>query len=111
MRCAGRQLLTPKGFRYLGAACRQLADRHAGGRLVATTEGGYSISYSAFCVHAVLEGLAGADEAQSLADPLAGTYPDPPRGDPANWRIQSLLVRMKAERVEAIAAARARLGA
>ncbi len=56
--CAGRQLLTQKGFFALGRACRQLADKHAGGRMVLTQEGGYNLSYTAFCVHAVLEARA-----------------------------------------------------
>ena len=50
----GRQLLTTKGYFDLGRACRKLADKHASSRTVVTLEGGYSISYAAFCVHAVL---------------------------------------------------------
>jgi acetoin utilization deacetylase AcuC-like enzyme len=44
-----------QGFYQLGKACRLLAEEHAGGRLVVVQEGGYSMSYSAYCVHAVLE--------------------------------------------------------
>jgi acetoin utilization deacetylase AcuC-like enzyme len=50
----GRQLLTTKGFFDLGRACRKLADKHASSRAVITLEGGYHVSYAAFCVHAVL---------------------------------------------------------
>ena len=44
-----------QGFYQLGKACRLLAEEHAGGRLVVVQEGGYSMSYAAYCVHAVLE--------------------------------------------------------
>ncbi len=48
---------------------------------------------------------------QQLADPLLGAYPDPPLRDPALWRVATFVTRLKAEREEAIAAARARLAA
>jgi hypothetical protein len=54
----------------------------------------------------VSQGIAGFP-APLLADSLLGTYPDPPRRDPANWRIASLIARMKADRADAIVAARA----
>ncbi|MET0200549.1 MAG: hypothetical protein ABW245_01720, partial [Gaiellaceae bacterium] len=44
-----------------------LADELTGGRLVASTEGGYSPIYNPFCVLGVLEGLAG--ESAEIADP------------------------------------------
>ena len=100
-------MLTQKGFFALGRACRELADRHAQGRMVLTQEGGYNISYTAFCVHAVMEGVLKLPE-PLLPDPLEGTYPDPPMRDPSNARVAALIERLKAERVEALAAARAK---
>ena len=49
-----------------------LADEVADGRLVASTEGGYSPIYNPFCLLGVLEGLAGASG--GIADPY---YDDP----------------------------------
>ena len=42
-------------------------------------EGGYSRSYSAFCMHATLEGVLGTGEL--LADPMAYLPDDIARGD------------------------------
>jgi|APGre2960657444_1045066.scaffolds.fasta_scaffold01442_6 acetoin utilization deacetylase AcuC-like enzyme len=102
----GRQLLTMAGYFRLGRACMRLAAEHAEGRMVVVQEGGYSVSYAAFCVHAFLEGARGQGE-PSLGDPLEGTYPDPPRRDPAGWRAATLVARLKQERAEALAKARA----
>ena len=102
----GRQTLTMAGFFAMAAGCRKLADAHAGGRCVVTQEGGYSLSYAAYCVHAVLEGIAGRDCSQ-LRDPLDGTYPNPALRDPQNERVKALALRLRAEREAAIAAARA----
>ncbi len=55
----GRQAVTMDGFRAFGAIARELAERHAGGRLVATQEGGYALSYAAACLHATVEGFCG----------------------------------------------------
>jgi acetoin utilization deacetylase AcuC-like enzyme len=65
----GRQLLTMAGFRALGVAARALADTHTGGRLVLIQEGGYQLSYAAFCLHACLEGVLGVGPL--LDDPIA----------------------------------------
>jgi acetoin utilization deacetylase AcuC-like enzyme len=65
----GRNLLSMRGFRTLGAIARELADRHCGGRLLLTQEGGYAVTYSAFCMYAVMEGLLGV--ADPMPDPLA----------------------------------------
>lgn len=65
----GRQLLSMRGFYDLGARARALADECCGGRLVLVQEGGYQISYAAYCLHASLEGVLGRDP--GLADPLA----------------------------------------
>ena len=120
----GRQLLTTKGFFHLGRACRKLADKHASGRTVITLEGGYHVSYAAFCVHAVLavrltrhaprgssssrasfpsQGVAGMSS-PGVDDPLLGTYPDPPLHDPSNTRVDALICRLKEERAAALKA-------
>jgi acetoin utilization deacetylase AcuC-like enzyme len=63
----GRMLVSAAGFRALAARVAQLADELTGGRLVASTEGGYSPIYNPFCLLAVLEGLAG--RSGEIADP------------------------------------------
>jgi len=104
----GRMLLTATGYFQLARGARALADKHAEGRLVATLEGGYSLSYAAFCVGACAAAFAGVEELPG-EDPLLGTYPDPPLRDPHGWRVQTLLSRIKSDRESAIAAARAAL--
>ena len=90
----GRMLVSAAGFRSLAERAAMLADELCGGRLVASTEGGYSPLYNPFCFLAVLEGLAGA----------SGEVPDPWHDDPT-----VLAARAPAdERVRAaVAAARA----
>ena len=70
----GRQLLTMAGFHQLGQRARALADELCGGKLVLVQEGGYSLSYAAYCLHATLEGVLG--RGPSLDDPIA-YIPDP----------------------------------
>lgn len=65
----GRQCLTMAGFYALGKSARSLADRHCGGRLALIQEGGYAVSYTAFCAHATLAGVLGVPI--GLEDPLA----------------------------------------
>jgi acetoin utilization deacetylase AcuC-like enzyme len=65
----GRQLVTMAGFHALAERTRALADELCGGRLLIVQEGGYNIAYTAFCVHASLEGFARLPS--SLPDPLA----------------------------------------
>ena len=65
----GRQLLSMQGFHELGARARALADECCDGRLVLVQEGGYAISYAAYCLHATLEGVL--RRGPSLDDPLA----------------------------------------
>jgi acetoin utilization deacetylase AcuC-like enzyme len=77
----GRMSVTMAGFRALGTAARALADRHCGGRLVLVQEGGYGRTYSAFCMHATLEGVLGTGPL--LADPLAYLPDDRDRADAA----------------------------
>jgi acetoin utilization deacetylase AcuC-like enzyme len=77
----GRQCLTMAGFRRLGAAARELADRHCDGRTVLVQEGGYARTYAGYCLHATLEGVLGLEP--SLEDPCAWMPDDPDVGRPA----------------------------
>ena len=77
----GRMSVTMDGFRDLGAAARRFADAHCDGRLVLVQEGGYGRTYSAFCMHATLEGVLGTGPL--LDDPLAYLPDDRERGDAA----------------------------
>lgn len=63
----GIQMLGSEDYRWMTDRVLELADRHCGGRIVATHEGGYSATYVPFCGLAVIEQMCGA------ADPL----PDP----------------------------------
>lgn len=72
----GRQCLTMAGFNALGRRARALADRLCGGRMVLVQEGGYALSYTAYCLHATLDGVLGLDG--RLEDPIAFL---PDRGD------------------------------
>ncbi len=65
----GRQALTMEGFRSIGEQLRSLADSSAGGRLALIQEGGYAVTYAAFCLHASLSGVVGVPT--GIADPLA----------------------------------------
>ena len=65
----GRQLLSMQGFYQLGRRARALADELCDGRLVLVQEGGYAISYAAYCLHASLEGVLQREP--GLTDPLA----------------------------------------
>ncbi|KAJ4833390.1 Histone deacetylase 8 [Turnera subulata] len=70
----GRQCLTMDGYRDIGRIVRSLADRHSSGRLLVVQEGGYHITYSAYCLHATLEGVLDLPE-PLLSDPIAH-YPE-----------------------------------
>ena len=65
----GRQLLSMRGFYQLGRQARELANQCCGGKLVLIQEGGYAVSYAAYCLHATLEGAMLRDA--ELADPIA----------------------------------------
>jgi acetoin utilization deacetylase AcuC-like enzyme len=66
----GRMLVSAAGFRALAQRVALLADEVAGGRLVVSTEGGYSPVYNPFGLLGVLEGLAGTDG--GVPSPWAG---------------------------------------
>ncbi|XP_043721924.1 histone deacetylase 8-like [Telopea speciosissima] len=70
----GRQCLTMEGYREIGRIVRKLADKHSDGRLLIVQEGGYHITYSAYCLHATLEGVLNLP-VPLLSDPIA-YYPE-----------------------------------
>jgi acetoin utilization deacetylase AcuC-like enzyme len=58
----GRNLLSMRGFYDLGRIARELADQHSEGKLLLVQEGGYALTYSAFCLYAVVEGVLGIED-------------------------------------------------
>ncbi|KAH0470649.1 hypothetical protein IEQ34_000372 [Dendrobium chrysotoxum] len=70
----GRQCLTMAGYRLIGQLSRLLSDQHSNGRLLVVQEGGYHVTYSAYCLHAMLEGVLNLLD-PLLADPIA-YYPE-----------------------------------
>ncbi|CAL9004151.1 unnamed protein product [Prunus brigantina] len=70
----GRQCLTMEGYEEIGRIVRSLADRHCSGCLLIVQEGGYHVTYSAFCLHATLEGVLNLP-ISLLSDPMA-YYPE-----------------------------------
>ncbi|OIW04038.1 hypothetical protein TanjilG_24149 [Lupinus angustifolius] len=70
----GRQCLTMEGYRKIGRIAHGLATRHSDGRLLIVQEGGYHVTYSAYCVHATLEGVLNLP-LPLLEDPI-GYYPE-----------------------------------
>jgi len=62
-----RMLLHSESYRYLTTRVMALADRLCDGRVAVIQEGGYAESYVPFCVHAMVETLAG--EAMGVVDP------------------------------------------
>ncbi|KAG9444415.1 hypothetical protein H6P81_015755 [Aristolochia fimbriata] len=70
----GRQCLTMEGYRAIGRVLREQADKHTQGRLLIVQEGGYHITYSAYCLHATLEGVLNL-QTPLLSDPI-GYYPE-----------------------------------
>jgi acetoin utilization deacetylase AcuC-like enzyme len=85
----GRMSVTMAGFRDLGAAARDLADRHCDGRLLLVQEGGYGRTYSAYCMHATLEGVLRTGPL--LDDPLAYLPDEPERADAAIAAVRAAL--------------------
>ena len=75
----GRQNVSCAGFRRMGEIAQALADRHCQGRMALVQEGGYARSYSAYCMHATLEGVLGTGAL--LDDPMAYMPDDELRGD------------------------------
>jgi acetoin utilization deacetylase AcuC-like enzyme len=83
----GRMMVSAAGFRALAERVAAVADEVAGGRLVASAEGGYSPVYHPFCVLGVLEGLAGQDG--GVADPWADGAPVRAARGPADERVRA----------------------
>lgn len=70
----GRQCLTMAGYRRLGQIARDQADLYSNGRVLLVQEGGYHLTYSAYCLHAILEGILNLPS-PLLSDPI-GYYPE-----------------------------------
>jgi acetoin utilization deacetylase AcuC-like enzyme len=70
----GRMNVSMDGFHAIGRSVRASAEQ-AGARLLLVQEGGYARTYAAYCLHATLEGVLGAD--RLLADPVAYMPDDP----------------------------------
>ena len=70
----GRQCLTMAGYRRLGQIIRNQADLYSDGRVLLVQEGGYHLTYSAYCLHATLEGILKLPS-PLLHDPMA-YYPE-----------------------------------
>ncbi|KAM0037849.1 putative histone deacetylase [Helianthus debilis subsp. tardiflorus] len=70
----GRQCLTMEGYRDIGKTIHGLADNHSNGRILIVQEGGYHVTYSAYCLHATLEGVLNLPN-PLLSDPI-GYYPE-----------------------------------
>ena len=65
---------------------REMADKHCGGKMLVVQEGGYHPTYSAYCLHATLEGVLKLPR-PILADPIA-YYPEDVA--PARVRIEEI---------------------
>jgi acetoin utilization deacetylase AcuC-like enzyme len=62
----GRNLMSMRGFYDLGRIAREIADDHCEGRLLLMQEGGYAVTYAAFCLYAALQGVTGVARAQDF---------------------------------------------
>lgn len=62
------------GYRRIGQMVRALANVYTRDRVLVVQEGGYHVTYSAYCVHATLEGLLNLPH-PLLPDPIA-YYPE-----------------------------------
>ncbi|RYQ95110.1 hypothetical protein Ahy_B08g090140 [Arachis hypogaea] len=71
----GRQCLTIEGYRKIGKIVHDLAKQHSDGRLVIVQEGGYHVTYSAYCLHAFLESVLSLASLPPLPDPIV-YYPE-----------------------------------
>jgi acetoin utilization deacetylase AcuC-like enzyme len=87
----GRQCLTMAGFHRLGTLSREAADALTGGRFVAVQEGGYHLSYAAYCLHATCEGFLGLDP--MLEDPIGYLPDDPHHADSGISLVHTYLSR------------------
>jgi acetoin utilization deacetylase AcuC-like enzyme len=88
----GRQNVSMDGFRGIGAVMRQAARELCDDRLVLVQEGGYGRTYSAYCLHATLEGVLELEE-PLLAETLAYMPDDFARARESVEAVQSALAR------------------
>ncbi|NMM43738.1 hypothetical protein HH303_04565 [Rhodospirillaceae bacterium KN72] len=65
----GRMCLTMAGYHWMASRLREAAQELCGGKLLTVQEGGYARTYTAYCTHAALCGLIGAEI--GIDDPLA----------------------------------------
>lgn len=63
-----------EGYRDIGRTIRGMADKYSNGQLLIVQEGGYHVTYAAYCLHATLEGVLNVSE-PLLSDPIA-YYPE-----------------------------------
>lgn len=63
-----------EGYRKIGQIIGEMAEKHSQGRILIVQEGGYHVTYSAYCLHATLEGVLNFPD-PLLSDPLA-YYPE-----------------------------------
>jgi len=88
-----RMLVSAAGFRTLAERAAQLADELTDGRLVASTEGGYSPIYNPFCLLGVLEGLAG--ESAEIPDPYDDDATVRAARAPADDRVRAAIAEVQ----------------
>jgi len=89
----GRMLVSATGFRAFAERVARLADELTGGRLVVSTEGGYSPIYNPFCLLGVLEGLAGRSGA--IPDPWHDDATVLAAGKPADDRVRAAVAAVR----------------
>ena len=89
----GRMMVSAAGFRALAERAAQLADELTGGRVVVSTEGGYSPIYNPFCLLAVLEGLAG--ESAGIPDPWQDDATVRATRAPADDRVRAAVAAVR----------------
>ena len=87
----GRQNVSMDGFRAIGERFAEVAREVCDGRMVMIQEGGYAVTYAAYCLHATLEGVLGTGAL--LEDPLAYIGDDFTRARHSVEDIQSALSR------------------
>jgi acetoin utilization deacetylase AcuC-like enzyme len=64
--------LHSESFRAMTRTVMDLADRHCGGRLAMSHEGGYAEACVPFCGHAIVEAMAG--ESMGVKDPFVELF-------------------------------------
>lgn len=75
----GRMILGSNHFRYIAAQLRRAAQRHCGGRMLVTHEGGYNESTTPFMALAMLEAVSGIES--GVTDPYGAIMDGMPGHD------------------------------